>query len=192
MRPVLVVALAVAAAGLAADRGPIEGLAASPVKVVVYENLQCSDCAVFRKMMDERLLPQYGGRVAFIHRDFPLPRHTWARPAAIAGRFFHERSPELGVRYRRETMAALRETNAENFETRLAAFAKANGVPEPEALAALKDQRLAALVEKDYQEGVARGVSRTPTVYVNGVPFIERFTLEDISKGIEQALAEAN
>jgi protein-disulfide isomerase len=96
------------------------------------------------------------------------------------------------VRYRRETMASLREIDAENFEARLAAFARANGVPEAEALAALNDARLAALVEKDYQEGVARGVSRTPTVYVNGVPFVERFTLEEISKGIEQALAETN
>jgi protein-disulfide isomerase len=46
-------------------------------------------------------------------------------------------------------------------------------------------------VEQEYREGVARGVSRTPTVFVNGEPFIETFTYEEISKGIDAALAAA-
>jgi len=185
-------AVAVAAVAPAAERGPVEGLPASAVRVVVYEDLQCPDCAAFRAMLDEKLLPRYGARVAFVHRDFPLAKHAWARRAAVAARFFYERSPELGLRYRRETMAAQRQITAANFETRLAAFAAANGVPPAEALAALGDPRLAALVEKDYQEGVARGISKTPTILVNGTPFIETFTFEELSKGIDQALAEAH
>ena len=58
-------------------------------------------------------------------------------------------------------------------------------------MAALDDARLAALVEKDFQDGVARGVVNTPTVFVNGTPFIETFTFEEISKGIEEALGAA-
>jgi len=46
-------------------------------------------------------------------------------------------------------------------------------------------------VEKDYQDGVGRGVVHTPTVFVDGVPFIETFTFEEISKGIDAALAQA-
>jgi protein-disulfide isomerase len=45
-------------------------------------------------------------------------------------------------------------------------------------------------VDKDFQEGVARGIARTPTALVNGVPFIETFTFEEISKGIDEALEE--
>ncbi|MEK7406682.1 MAG: thioredoxin domain-containing protein [Acidobacteriota bacterium] len=166
----------------------IEGNPASAVRVVVYEDLQCPDCAVFRRMMDDKLLPAYAKTVAFEHRDFPLPRHAWARPAAIAARFFQEIRPELAVSFRRHTMQNIKQTTAENFKERLAAFAKANGVDPRKAEAALEDQRLAALVEQDYQEGVARGVARTPTVLVNGAPFIERFSVEEISKGIEAAL----
>ena len=43
--------------------------------------------------------------------------------------------------------------------------------------------------QDDYQEGIARGVARTPTIFVNGEPFIETFTFEDISKSIDAALA---
>jgi len=77
------------AAALCAQQPLIEGNPSSQVRVVAYEDLQCPDCAVYRRMMDERLLPAYRDKVAFEHRDFPLPRHTWARKAAIAARFFH-------------------------------------------------------------------------------------------------------
>lgn len=183
MTGLLLMALAVAPV-------PVEGHAASAVRVIVYEDLQCSDCAAFRRMLDEKLLPRCGGRVAFVHRDFPLARHAWARKAAIAARFFDER--KLGLEFRRAVLASIRETNAAGFEARLAEFARAKGVPEKEALAALENPGYAAAVEKDFQEGVARGVAKTPTVFVNGTPFIETFTLEEISKGIEEALAQAH
>jgi protein-disulfide isomerase len=170
----------------------IEGNPESAVRVIVFEDLQCPDCAAFRVLMDERLLPKYGGKVAFEHRDFPLAKHAWARQAAVAARFFYEKSPELGLKYRRETMRSIKQTTPANFKDRLAAFAKAGGVDPSEALAALDDQRLATLVEKDFQEGVARGVAHTPTAYVNGVPFVETITFEEISKAIDAALKEVN
>jgi protein-disulfide isomerase len=46
-------------------------------------------------------------------------------------------------------------------------------------------------VEKDYQDGVGRGIIHTPTVLVNGAPFVETFTFEEIAKGIDAALAQA-
>ena len=65
------------------------------------------------------------------------------------------------------------------------------GVLPEAAIAALSNARYAEMVEQDYQDGVSRGVVHTPTVFVNGKPFIETFTFEEISKGIDQALAEA-
>jgi len=179
------------AVGPAAAQLLIEGDRNSAVRVTIYEDLQCPDCATFQRMLDEKLLPRYGAKVVFEHRDFPLPRHTWARKAAIAARFFQGVNPELAVTYRRYALANRRQINAANFEERLAAFAKDHGVDPQKAVAALQDAGLAAAVEKDFQEGVARGVSKTPTVFVNGAPYIETFTFEEISKGIDAALAEA-
>ena len=177
--------------GLAGTLTLRQGDRNSAVRVTIYEDLQCPDCAAFQRMLDEKLLPRYGAKVVFEHRDFPLPRHTWARKAAIAARFFQGVNPELAVTYRRYALANRRQINAANFEERLAAFAKDHGVDPQKAVAALQDAGLAAAVEKDFQEGVARGVSKTPTVFVNGAPYIETFTFEEISKGIDAALAEA-
>jgi protein-disulfide isomerase len=182
-------ALLASGVGLSAQQSLVEGLAESKVRVLIYEDLQCPDCAEFRRMMDEKLVPRYADRVAFVHRDFPLAKHAWARKAAIAARYFAGVKPELGLAYRRHIMTTIRETSADNFNNRLSQFARENGVDPAQALAALDDQRLAALVERDFQDGVARGVAKTPTVFVNGQPFIEHFSFEEISQAIDEALA---
>jgi protein-disulfide isomerase len=190
MKGLTLFAMLASSIGAAAAQPLIEGNRNSAVRVTIYEDLQCPDCANFQRMLEEKLLPRYGAKVAFEYRDFPLARHTWARKAAIAARFFQGLGGELAATYRRHALANRRQINAANFEERLAAFAKDHGVDPQRALAALQDAGLAAAVEKDFQEGVARGVAKTPTAFVNGVPFIETFTFEEISKGIDAALAE--
>jgi protein-disulfide isomerase len=167
----------------------VEGNPSSTVRVIAYEDLQCSDCATYRKMLDEKLLPKYGKTVAFEHRDYPLPKHKAARPAAIAARHFDALKPELGIAFRRYCFAQLDQTTPENFVEKVRQFASANGADPDKAVAALKSPALAKLVEAEYQEGIARGIARTPTVFVNGEPFIERFTFEEISKSIDAALS---
>jgi protein-disulfide isomerase len=84
--------------------------------------------------------------------------------------------------------ASIRQTTPESFKDRLAAFARRHGVDPARAVSALDEPRFNELVEKDYQDGVARGVSKTPTVFVNGQPFVETFTFEEISKAIDTEL----
>jgi len=185
----LLLGLLASTIAVSAEQQLVEGRTESKVRVLIYEDLQCPDCAEFRRMMDEKILPRYGERVAFIHRDFPLAKHAWARKAAIAARYFTGVKPELGLAYQRHIMATIRETRADNFNDKLSAFARDNGIDPTQSVAALDDQRLAALVERDFQDGVARGVAKTPTVFVSGKPFIEHFSFEDISQSIEDALA---
>lgn len=174
---------------LAADQHLVEGAAQSPVRVLIYEDLQCPDCAVFRTMLDTQLLPRYASTVRFEHRDFPLAKHAWARKAAIAARFFEEAKPGLGLEFRKYSMGHQSEITADNFNDQLARFAQAHGRDPAKALAALGDQRLADLVEKDFADGVARGISHTPTVLVNGKPFIETFSFDEVAGAIEAQLA---
>jgi len=186
----LAITLLFSSFGLLAQ-GLSEGRAGSRVRAVIYEDLQCSDCAAFRVMLDRQILPKYGDRVEFVHRDFPLAKHPSARSSAIAARYFFEKDPKLGLEYRRHALATLSETNEGNFQQRLSDFARQHGLKPDEAVAALTSPEYAKLVDKDFQDGVSRGVAHTPTVFVNGVPFVETFTFEEISKGIDAALAQA-
>ncbi|MBX9599815.1 MAG: DsbA family protein [Bryobacteraceae bacterium] len=164
----------------------VEGNPQSTVRVVIYEDLQCSDCAVFRAMMDKHLLPMFGTRVAFEHRDFPLAKHNWARQAALVARGLGETDPKAAVRLRQFLLANMKSITLENFASRIGTWAKSQQLDGEKLLAALQDSKIAGLVEADYQEGVARGISRTPTVLVNGEPFIEAISLAEITKAIER------
>jgi protein-disulfide isomerase len=184
----LLLALAASAVGLSSQQSLVEGFAESKVRVLIYEDLQCPDCAAFRRMMDESLVPRYASRVAFVHRDFPLAKHAWARKAAIAARYFAGVKPEMGLAYRRYILSTIHETTPDNFNDRLAQFARDQRIDPQPAVAALEDPRLAALVERDFQDGVARGLAKTPTVLVGDKLFVEHFAVEAISQAIDDAL----
>ena len=169
----------------------LEGNQTSSVRVIAYEDLQCGDCAAYRVMLDEKLLPKYSSLVAFEHREFPLRKHSWARQAAIAARYFEGIGPELGTAFRRFCLENRHAVAPGAFPEAVRDFAQRNGADPANAVAALDDAALQKQVEEGYQEGVARGVSRTPTVFVNGERFVETFTFEEISRSIDAALAAA-
>jgi protein-disulfide isomerase len=167
---------------------PVEGNGGSAVRVVIYEDLQCPDCAVFREMMDKTLLPQFGSKVAFEHRDFPLAKHAYARKEAIVARFFSGISAETGLEFRRTCFAHIEEVKAGGFNDLVTKFAMTHKIDPAKAFAALEDEKIQAAVEADFQDGVARGIAHTPTVIVDGEPFIESFPVEDVAKRIERAV----
>ena len=175
--------------GMSATRSElVEGNPASTVKVVIYEDLACSDCARLRVMLDEKILPKYGKRVAFVHRDFPLPRHDWARPAALAGRWVYEQSSALAVVYRRELLAQYDHITTANLRDWLREFARRYKLNEDGITAATSDPRLIAQVDSDRQGGVARGVTKVPSVYLGTQVFVENIQMEDLSRAIDTAL----
>jgi protein-disulfide isomerase len=167
----------------------IEGDVRSAVRVIAYEDLQCGDCVAYREMLDEKLLPKYGGFVAFEHRDFPLAKHPLAHAAAVAARYFDTMNAETGIAFRRYCFNKLASITAQKFQVKLGEFAFDHNINPASAVAALNDPKLAAAVEEDHREGVARGVTRTPTVFVNGEEYVETFSFREISNAIDAALS---
>jgi protein-disulfide isomerase len=167
----------------------VEGNPASPVKVTIYEDLQCGDCLNFRLLLDGKLLPKYGNRVAFVHRDFPLAKHDWARQAAIAARWVQEQNPALAVVFRREIMSEQGHITASNLKPWIMEFAVRNELDPKGMLNSLEDPHLNAVVDQDYQGGVARGLARTPTVIVGGQKLVETIIYEDVARALDTELA---
>ncbi|MBI2688127.1 MAG: 3-ketoacyl-ACP reductase [Acidobacteria bacterium] len=160
------------------------------VTVTAYDSLQCGDCARFNAMLEESLLPKYRNRVKFLHRDFPLPKHAWSKPAAIIGRRFDEIACGLASGWRTYILNRIKSTTPDTLVDRVREYADEVGVDAGTVLAGLNDELLAAAVDADIREGQARGVTRTPTVFVNNEAFTESFTVEEITAGIEKALSQ--
>ncbi|MCS7026624.1 MAG: DsbA family protein [Bryobacteraceae bacterium] len=164
----------------------IEGNPTSAVQVLIYEDLQCPDCRNFHHWLQRRLLPTYGDRVAFLHYDFPLPQHDWARPAAIAAKHFD--AAGLGARFRRQILDEIPLITADSLKAWIAEFASSHNASPEAALEALASAQLAAAVDADSASGLARGVQKTPTVFVNNQAFVERFSYEELATALDQAL----
>jgi protein-disulfide isomerase len=166
----------------------VEGNPKSVVRVLIYEDLQCPDCSVFRKALDERLLPRYRASVAFEHRDFPLPKHTWAKEAAAAARYFQALDPKLAADFRRTVQGNLGKVNAEGFRSSLIEFCQDQQLDTDKALAALSNSTYAQAVEADFQAGIAAGIRRTPTVIVGGKSFVETIDIVALQRSLDALL----
>jgi NAD(P)-dependent dehydrogenase (short-subunit alcohol dehydrogenase family) len=161
------------------------------VTVTIYDDLQCKDCARLNAMLENSLLPEYRGRVTFLHRDFALPKHIWAKPAAIVSRRFDEIACGLSAGWRTYILNRIGTTTIETLADRVREYAASVGVDPERILSGWDDEKLAAVVDADIREGQARGVTRTPTMFVNSQAFIENFTLEEITAAIEKTLTQA-
>lgn len=163
----------------------VEGRADSPVRVVIYEDLACRDCLWLRRKLDDRLLPAYGDRVAFEHREFPLAKHLWARPAAIAARGL---DGALAVEFRREILEDLAGITPESLGEWVRAFERRHGVT---TALALDSAEAGAAVDADHAAGIGRGVSKTPTMFLGAQAFVERIPLDELTAAMDAALEEA-
>lgn len=172
----------------AAHTDMVEGTPQGVVRVQIYEDLQCGDCARFETMLQDKLLPRYGARVTFVHHDFPLGKHDWARLAAIASRWVYEQDPSLGIDFRRELLAEQNSITSQNLKQWIVEFAIRHRLDQKGIVDSLKDSRLAAMVDQDLTVGKTRGISKTPTVLAGGQTFVETVVYEDVAAALNEAL----
>ncbi len=67
------------------------------VAIVVFEDLQCPDCSRAAPLLLEASKTY---KIPKLRYDFPLPRHLWAREAAIYAKFFDDKPEALGDDFR--------------------------------------------------------------------------------------------
>src|SRR5437660_834897 len=81
----------------AQDASSLKPPAGAKVAVVVFEDLECPDCARAYPVVWEAAAAHH---IPVVLHDFPLPQHLWSLPAAIWARFFDTKSESLGNEFR--------------------------------------------------------------------------------------------
>ena len=148
----------------------VRGKEDSPVVVVEYADLQCPGCKTLMPRMT-RIYEQYGDRVAFVFRNYPLKDHYNARAAAAAC----ESAGFQGHYWEMlEAMYSYRDTwNTLLGSERTAKFREIflKAVPDGDVEAfekALGDERIEKKINYDRDLGKKQNVDATPAVFVNG------------------------
>jgi protein-disulfide isomerase len=158
------------------------------VTVVEFLDLECEACgAAFPGV--ERLRAEYGDRVTFVMRYFPIPSHVNAELAATAVEAAAAQG-QLEPMYRKmfETQATWGDQQVSHRETFLG-FARDLGLDMTAFETALDDPATRERVLADRDDGVELGVSGTPTFFSNGVKFDGPPTYEGLKAVIEEELA---
>lgn len=163
----------------------------SKVALLVFEDLQCPDCARAAPLLAEAA-KKYN--IPLVQYDFPLPMHNWSFEAAVNARYFDTKSKKLGDEYRLfifQNQPQITKTNLRGMTER---FAEDHKVQLPFVVDPMGE--LAAKVKADYQFGQRVGLDHTPTIYVvsdttRGTPFVEVVDRTQLYQLIDQVMKEA-
>ena len=154
---------------------PVRGAKQSKVVLVAYDDLQCPFCTMMHQTLFPQLLKEYGDRVTFVYKDFPLPNHAWASHAAVDANCLASQNQDAYWNFVDSVHASQREINGQATpELRLAELDRLamqqgadHKVDAASLQACVKTQNDAA-VKASVHEGEAIGVDSTPTLFING------------------------
>jgi hypothetical protein len=62
---------------------PLMGPVSAPVSIVEFSDFECPYCQRLKKMLEQEVIPKAAGKVSIAFKNFPLPMHPWAKPAAM-------------------------------------------------------------------------------------------------------------
>jgi protein-disulfide isomerase len=173
------------AQNVSTDDDPFQGSASAPVTIVMFSDFQCPACSATHPVL-QKVLAEYGDKVRFVVRDFPLtPIHKDAFLAAQAagaanaqGKFFEYAE----ILYRHQT--ALDAAS-------LKKYAADSGLNVAQFELDLQSGKFAAEVRRDMADGKSYGITGTPTIFVNGVR-VRALSAKAFREAIEKALAKKN
>ncbi|TNM59316.1 disulfide bond formation protein DsbA [Streptomyces sp. NP160] len=148
--------------------GPAGATVGQPVQLVEFIDFECRRCRATQPFIDE-LRADYAGRVDFVVRYFPLPGHANSTHAAIA----------VEAAARQDAFAEMADVmwathghwgrSSEPQTSLFRSFAAELGLDMAAYDAAVADPATAARVRQDFEDGVALGVTGTPTHFLDGV-----------------------
>ena len=131
------------------------------------------------------MLQEFKGKVRLVHKDFPLPSHAGALPAAEAARC----AGAQGFFWEYHDLLYLSVPDFSRDD--LVRYAGRLGIDAAAFTTCIDTRRFRKQVEADVAEGRAIGLTGTPTFLVNGTPLVGAQPIEAFREAIREALKEA-
>jgi protein-disulfide isomerase len=171
-----------------AANAPTQGPANAPVTIQIFSDFQCPFCSRVNPTL-EQVMERYEGRVRLVWRDYPLPFHPNAMPAAQAAReIFQQRGAAAFWQYHALLFENQRELTRETLE-RLAG--QIQGVNMDQFRAALDNNEHQAGVQADMDAVRAAGAQiGTPSFFITGRLLPGAQPIDAFTAAIDRALAE--
>jgi protein-disulfide isomerase len=155
----------------------------APITMIEFSDYECPFCKKADVTVQE-VMKTYGDKVRLVHRDFPLPFHAQALPAAEAARCA-------------EAQGKFWEYHAKLFASpdlspeKLQALATEVGLDRPKFDECVAKQQFKGGIDKDVTDGTDAGVTGTPAFFINGRMLSGAQPFEKFKEVIDEELARS-
>jgi protein-disulfide isomerase len=178
---------------------PSRGSKSAKVVVVDYDDFECPFCSRMHSMLFPGLLKEYGDRVNFIYKDYPLAEiHPWAIHAAVDANCLAAQNADAYWDFADYIHANKSQVDAE--KTPPARFDAVDKIAmlqgQKHSVDAVKLQSCMKAQNEDavrasMKEGDALGVSGTPALFINGQKIDGAVPVSEVRAALDEALREA-
>lgn len=178
---------------------PTRGNKDAKVVVINYDDFQCPFCSRMHQTLFPQILKEYGDRVLFVYKDYPLAEiHPWATHAAVDANclaaqngdaywdladYLHANQQELKAQAGQDAQIA-----AIDRVTLLQGQQHNLDVAKLQACIKAQDENA---VKASIKEGDSLGVSATPTLFINGEEVDGALPISELRAVLDRALTQA-
>jgi len=161
---------------------PSQGPTDAPIELIEFSDFQCPYCYRANPTV-KQVLTTYGNKIRFVYRNYPLPSHPNARPAAEAAQCANEQGKFWP--YHDRLFADQSKLNDDDLKASAAAL----GMDAAKFNACFDSHKYKTLVEADMQAGNDAGVNGTPAFFINGRMLSGAQPYEEFKRVIDEELA---
>jgi protein-disulfide isomerase len=146
----------------------VRGKKEAAVTIEEFGDFQCPPCSLMAASL-KKIEDDYGSKVRVIFHHFPLPNHAHARPAAHAA----EAADMQGHFWEMHDLLYKEQNNwsktPDDVTALLTGYAGSIGLDVERFKNDMQSEKAKELVEADHALGASRGVTSTPSLFVNNV-----------------------
>ncbi len=177
---------------------PSRGNKAAKVVVVNFDDFECPYCSKMHSTLFPEIFREYGDRVNFIYKDYPLAEiHPWAIHAAVDANCLAVQNNDAYWDFADTIHASKREVDNEKTPAarldlidRLALLqGQKHNVDVVKLHSCIRAQNEDA-VRASMKEGDAIGVSATPTLFINGQKIDGAVPANELRAALDAALKD--
>lgn len=178
---------------------PTRGAKDGKVVVVNFDDFECPFCSRMHQTLFPDLLKEYGDRVTFIYKDYPLTEiHPWAVHAAVDADCLADQSSDAYWDFADYIHANKQEVDKKETPTaRFEAIDKItllqgqkHNLDTAKLQSCVKAQNEDA-VHASMKEADELGVNATPTLFINGRKIDGAVPVDEVRAALDSALKDA-
>jgi protein-disulfide isomerase len=178
---------------------PSRGNKDAKVVVVNFDDFQCPFCSRMHQTLFPELLKEYGDRVEFVYKDYPLSEiHPWAIHAAVDANCLAAQNNDAYWDFADHIHANQREVSSEKGrDAQFAALDRLTlergqkyNLDQPKLQACVRAQNEEA-IKASMKEADGVGVNATPTLFVNGEEMDGALPIGELRAALDSALKQA-